>query len=631
MPPPRLLGVEVGDGGAVLDPAQAGDRPGGEQQRLGERGLARSAVAHEGDVADLLRRERLGRHRHPPGASSLESVESRTSPSLRSPGRLAGAARGTGVGRGPGRTTVCTPTEDPRIDARRTLARRRSSEDSSPSARACTASGSPPTASPSSGSSSPIGTAFADRRRPPRARRDRRDPHRAARHPRRIGRPQQRPRRSRGARSSTRSCDRVADAASSSASPGTSSDEDPRLPVLVLAVLALSMLITYERARAESLGFIARGGLMERAERMVLLGVGLAFDILVPGALADARAHRVHRGPALREGVAPGHARAPAPHAPPPRRRATDEPRAGSAGAVVGGAPSADRAHAARGDRRDVARPAAPDGGARPRRISRVPRRSRGRTPCSRAGRRARWRAASRSSSASAFMPSARARRSSATCGACYGPRVRRRRAATGGRRDLRLVRALLLRAVPPPGHVRSRGSTRTSACIGIEHIAAAIAAGNGAGARAAAPRQLGLRRRVARGPGLHRHRGRRAGRAARAVRVVRRARARRLGMRVDPARRRRPAAEVLAALRANEVVCLLVRPRPHRRRRRGRVLRRAHHAARRARRRSRCASGAPLLPVGLLLPARRPPRDPHPRRRSPPSGRAASATTSPG
>ena len=42
------------------------------------------------------------------------------------------------------------------------------------------------------------------------------------------------------------------------------------------------MLISYERAKAESLGFSARGGLMERAERMVLLGVGLAFDILVP-------------------------------------------------------------------------------------------------------------------------------------------------------------------------------------------------------------------------------------------------------------------------------------------------------------------------------------------------------------
>ena len=42
------------------------------------------------------------------------------------------------------------------------------------------------------------------------------------------------------------------------------------------------MLVSYERARAESLGLDARGGLMERAERFVLLGVALAFNILVP-------------------------------------------------------------------------------------------------------------------------------------------------------------------------------------------------------------------------------------------------------------------------------------------------------------------------------------------------------------
>ena len=78
-------------------------------------------------------------------------------------------------------------------------------------------------------------------------------------------------------------CDRVADAAMFIgvawylAETGSSTDA-----VLAMAVLALSMLITYERARAESLGFQARGGLMERAERLVLLGVGLAFDILVP-------------------------------------------------------------------------------------------------------------------------------------------------------------------------------------------------------------------------------------------------------------------------------------------------------------------------------------------------------------
>jgi CDP-diacylglycerol--glycerol-3-phosphate 3-phosphatidyltransferase len=54
------------------------------------------------------------------------------------------------------------------------------------------------------------------------------------------------------------------------------------LPMLAFAVAACSMLISYERARAESLGLDARGGLMERAERFVLLGIALAFPILVP-------------------------------------------------------------------------------------------------------------------------------------------------------------------------------------------------------------------------------------------------------------------------------------------------------------------------------------------------------------
>lgn len=57
---------------------------------------------------------------------------------------------------------------------------------------------------------------------------------------------------------------------------------EPRLAVLPLAALGLSMLISYERARAEGLGFDARGGIMERAERLVLLMIGLAFDVLEP-------------------------------------------------------------------------------------------------------------------------------------------------------------------------------------------------------------------------------------------------------------------------------------------------------------------------------------------------------------
>jgi CDP-diacylglycerol--glycerol-3-phosphate 3-phosphatidyltransferase len=51
------------------------------------------------------------------------------------------------------------------------------------------------------------------------------------------------------------------------------------IAILPLAVLALSMLISYERAKAESLGFEARGGLMERAERIIALGLGLLFPV----------------------------------------------------------------------------------------------------------------------------------------------------------------------------------------------------------------------------------------------------------------------------------------------------------------------------------------------------------------
>jgi CDP-diacylglycerol--glycerol-3-phosphate 3-phosphatidyltransferase len=58
--------------------------------------------------------------------------------------------------------------------------------------------------------------------------------------------------------------------------------ESSYLPILAFAVAACSMLISYERARAESLGLEARGGLMERAERFVLLGIALAFPVLVP-------------------------------------------------------------------------------------------------------------------------------------------------------------------------------------------------------------------------------------------------------------------------------------------------------------------------------------------------------------
>ena len=52
-------------------------------------------------------------------------------------------------------------------------------------------------------------------------------------------------------------------------------------PMLPVAVLATSTVISYERAKAESLGYSAKGGLMERAERIIALGTGLAIPILL--------------------------------------------------------------------------------------------------------------------------------------------------------------------------------------------------------------------------------------------------------------------------------------------------------------------------------------------------------------
>jgi CDP-diacylglycerol--glycerol-3-phosphate 3-phosphatidyltransferase len=61
--------------------------------------------------------------------------------------------------------------------------------------------------------------------------------------------------------------------------------KDPRLAVLPYAVLAVSSIVSYQRAKAESLGLEAKGGLMERAERIVVLCVGLLLEYFYEGAL----------------------------------------------------------------------------------------------------------------------------------------------------------------------------------------------------------------------------------------------------------------------------------------------------------------------------------------------------------
>ena len=55
------------------------------------------------------------------------------------------------------------------------------------------------------------------------------------------------------------------------------SDEPGYTVMLPVAVMFVSLLISYQRAKAESLGLEAKGGLMERAERFIVLAIGLLF------------------------------------------------------------------------------------------------------------------------------------------------------------------------------------------------------------------------------------------------------------------------------------------------------------------------------------------------------------------
>ena len=61
------------------------------------------------------------------------------------------------------------------------------------------------------------------------------------------------------------------------------STEPGRIMMLPVAIMALAMFISYQRAKAESLGYDARGGIMERAERIIVLALALLFsELLIP-------------------------------------------------------------------------------------------------------------------------------------------------------------------------------------------------------------------------------------------------------------------------------------------------------------------------------------------------------------
>ena len=59
--------------------------------------------------------------------------------------------------------------------------------------------------------------------------------------------------------------------------------EPGRIMMLPVAVMAAAMFVSYQRAKAESLGYEAKGGIMERAERVIMLALALLFpEILIP-------------------------------------------------------------------------------------------------------------------------------------------------------------------------------------------------------------------------------------------------------------------------------------------------------------------------------------------------------------
>jgi CDP-diacylglycerol--glycerol-3-phosphate 3-phosphatidyltransferase len=93
------------------------------------------------------------------------------------------------------------------------------------------------------------------------------------------------------------------------------------IALLPMAILGVSLLVSYERAKAESLGFEAKGGIMERAERVVVLCAALAFgSLMIPllwlmlGLTALTAAQRFVS--VWRQATAAG-------HGPPPARRAS--------------------------------------------------------------------------------------------------------------------------------------------------------------------------------------------------------------------------------------------------------------------------------------------------------------------
>jgi len=58
--------------------------------------------------------------------------------------------------------------------------------------------------------------------------------------------------------------------------------DDPLLFGVAMVALAGAQLTSYVRAKAESLGWTATVGVIERPERMAIIVLGIGFDLLAP-------------------------------------------------------------------------------------------------------------------------------------------------------------------------------------------------------------------------------------------------------------------------------------------------------------------------------------------------------------
>ncbi len=67
-------------------------------------------------------------------------------------------------------------------------------------------------------------------------------------------------------------------------SPDVVERDQPWVAAVAVAALVFSFLVSYVKARAEGLGFACKVGIAERAERIIIIVLGLLFD-LVPVAI----------------------------------------------------------------------------------------------------------------------------------------------------------------------------------------------------------------------------------------------------------------------------------------------------------------------------------------------------------